>query len=127
MIAIRFPFTLDEFGKVATTDQPNKLYMDRVLTLLSTNVGQRPTQPEYGIDWKTALFENEGNIAAALPKAIASAVSRWIPDVQVVSVNVSNDSNGTEEVQINLLLPNSSLATLPVSLGIFNIDGTIER
>jgi len=45
MKAISFPFTLDPFGKTTSTTDQRKIYQDKVLTLLSTAVGERPMRP----------------------------------------------------------------------------------
>jgi phage baseplate assembly protein W len=125
--AINFPFTLDNFGVLTYTDNPNKIYLDRVLTLLSTNVGQRPMLPDYGIDWGVALFENEGNARAATPAAIQDAIARWIPDVKVKSIRMKDQQDGIEYVTIDLILPDNTITTLPISTATFNLDGTVLR
>ena len=56
MKAISFPFTLDPFGVVETTSSQTKIYQDRVLTLLSTAVGERPMRPTYGTDVARAFL-----------------------------------------------------------------------
>ena len=126
-VAISFPFTLDTFGVLASTEDANKIYLDKVLTLLSTNVGQRPMVPEYGIDWGVALFETENNAKAAIPAAIRAAIARWIPDVQVYNITMQDQQDGIEYVNIQLVLPDNTLTTLPVSTATFNIDGTVIR
>jgi hypothetical protein len=56
---VSYPFTLDTIGIVKSTDLVSKIYEDRLLTLLSTQVGQRPMRPTYGVDLSRAFFENE--------------------------------------------------------------------
>jgi phage baseplate assembly protein W len=125
--AINFPFTLDNDGVLIPTTNANKIYLDRVLTLLSTNVGQRPMLPEYGIDWSVALFENEGDAKAATPGALTAAIVRWIPDVRVSKITMKDQQDGIEYVNIDLILPDNTVATLPVSTATFNLDGTVIR
>lgn len=125
--AINFPFTLDTFGVLTSTEAANKIYLDRVLTLLSTNVGQRPMLPEYGIDWSVALFETEDDAKAATPGAIKAAISRWIPDVKVENITMQDQQDGIEYVNIQLVLPDNTITTLPISTATFNIDGTVVR
>ena len=125
--AINFPFTLDNDGVLVATTNANKIYLDRVLTLLSTNVGQRPMLPEYGIDWTVALFENEDDAKAATPSALTAAISRWIPDVKVSKVTMQDQQNGIEYVNIELVLPDNTIATLPINTATFNLDGTVIR
>jgi phage baseplate assembly protein W len=125
--AINYPFTLDNFGVLTSTTNANKIYLDRVLTLLSTNVGQRPMLPEYGIDWTVALFENEGDARAATPGALRAAISRWIPDVRVNNITMRDQQDGIEYIDIELVLPDNTVTTLPVNTATLNIDGTVIR
>ena len=134
--AISYPFTIDAVGVVNYTEVPAKIYLDRLLTLLSTNVGQRPTNPEYGLDLKTALFENEyirdgGNVTTfktAVEGAIRSAAGRWLPDIQVSEVTISNpDDYGFSQIEILITIPGKINATLTTTTAIFGIDGTITR
>lgn len=126
MSAISYPFTLDGLGVLQSTSDPKKIYLDRLLTLLSTSPGQRPMLPEYGTDVLLALYENDNVVETAISQAIKSAVSIWMPEIDVENVRVSiPDEAGSVEVEIIIKLPNSTLTTLTVSSAIFNIDGTI--
>ena len=127
MSSIKYPFTTQSNGIVQTTDSSAKIYLDKVTTLLSTNVGQRPMLPTYGVDWSLALFENDGDVELALPRAINAAISTWIPSISVESINVEPDYlNGTENVTINLKLPDNTLTSLTINSSVINYDGTIK-
>ena len=126
--AISYPYTLDGYGVVKPTTDVNKIYRDRVLTLLSTNVGQRPILTEYGSDIEAALFENENNFESAINQAIRQAMARWIPDVQVADIKVGvPDQDGIAQVNVTLVMPDSTLTSLTVSTSNFGADGTITR
>ena len=106
MKAISFPFTLDPFGVVETTSSQTKIYQDRVLTLLSTAVGERPMRPTYGTDVARAMFENQNDAKKAIDQAIRSAIDTWIPEVEVDAVNVNTfDDSGKVGVTVNVVLP----------------------
>lgn len=124
--AISFPFTLDPFGALETTDLPSKIWTDRVLTLLSTNIGQRPILTDYGTDIMRYLFENENNTALGIDQAIRSAIANWLPEISVKEISISNvDSEGRIVINLTILLPDSTIKTLDVSRAIFSLDGTI--
>ena len=125
--AVSYPFLLDTFGVINPAPTANKIYLDRVLTLLSTNVGQRPMLPDYGINWAQALFETESDAAKAIPKAITYAISSWIPDVKVSNITVQSQQDGNEYVYLELILPDNTVATLPINTATFNINGTVTR
>ena len=126
--AIAYPYTLDGFGVVKPTIDVNKIYLDRVLTLLSTNIGQRPILQDYGTDIESALFENQNDFEAAVNQAIRQAIARWIPDIQISEIKVGlPDQDGIGQVGITLIMPDSTLTSLTVSTSNFGADGTITR
>ena len=126
--AISYPFSIDIFGNVKSTTNVNKIYLDRVLTLLSTNVGQRPILQEYGTDLMQALFENENNLESAVSQAVRQAIARWLPDIGVNQISVGPvDQEGQAEVVITLVMPDSTLSSVTLSTATFGADGTITR
>ena len=128
MKAIKHPFTFDVFGKVGSATTSSKIYLDRVLTVLSTQIGQRPMNPEYGTDLGSALFENEGDFILASEAAIRSAVSRWVPQVAVSSVNIIDFSeDGYANISVQILLPNNQGISLTVNSSIFGSNGSVSR
>ena len=126
--AISYPYNIDAYGVVKYSTDINKIYTDRVLTLLSTNVGQRPMLQDYGTDLAGALFENQGNFQAAVNQAIRQAIARWIPDIDISDIKIGDiGQDGHADVTVTLTLPTSTLTSLTVSTSSFNADGTITR
>ena len=124
--SITYPYTIDPNGLVSATSNSTKLYLDRVLTLVSTYIGQRPMMPDYGVDWSGALFENDNVARVAIPIAIRGAVAKWVPEVQVSEVNINFDElEGIENVTLGLLLPDNTFTTLNINTATFNMDGTV--
>lgn len=126
--SIDYPYSIDPNGIVTATEDPTKLYLDRILTLLSTNVGQRPMTPEYGVDWSTALFENDGQAKLAISQAINLAVSKWLPEVTVQKIDINSAGpEGIENVVLYVKLPNDTVTNMTINAGTFNYDGIITR
>lgn len=124
--AISYPFDLDDVGRLQSTENSSKIYLDRLLTLLSTSPGQRPMLPAYGTDVLKSLFENDNDVEAAISQAIQKAIAIWIPEISINEVIVGeSDDNGFVPVNIIVQLPNSTLTTLSINSAIFNIDGTL--
>jgi hypothetical protein len=125
-VAITFPYTIDPNGVAQYTKSATKIYVDRVLTLLSYYVGQRPMLPTYGVDWSKSLFENDSNAQVAIPLAISEAIGKWIPEVSVTAVDFVGDStDGTENVIVSLKLPDDTLTSLTINTGTISYSGTI--
>lgn len=128
MKAITFPFTLNPFGVAGTSELQSKIYKDRVLTLLSTTVGERPMRPGYGTDLAKALFENQDKAEAAIKNAISSAISAWIPEISIQQINVlGENSDGKMTVEILLVFPDFTSESLTVSTATLNPNGSITR
>jgi phage baseplate assembly protein W len=128
MKAISYPFTLDPFGKTTSTTDQRKIYQDRVLTLLSTAVGERPMRPTYGTNMAVAMFENQGNVEEAINQAIRSAVSNWIPELNVEKINVKNFlDTGAVTVEVNVTLPDFTEDSITVVSTTLNPDATTTR
>jgi len=124
--SITYPYTVDVNGTVSASLTSTRLYLDRILTLVSTYKGQRPMLPEYGIDWSGALFENDNNARIAIPIAIREAVAKWIPQVEVTDVDIKFDPlAGVEYVTLGVSLPDSTYTTMSINTATFNMDGTV--
>lgn len=128
MKAISFPFTLDPFGKVTSTTTQEKIYQDRVLTLLSTAVGERPMRPTYGTNMAAAMFENQGKIEAAINEAIRNAIATWIPELTVEKIVVVGFlEDGQVSVELNVTLPDFTTSNIKVLSTTLNPDATTTR
>jgi phage baseplate assembly protein W len=128
MKAISFPFTLDPFGKTASTTDQRQIYQDRVLTLLSTAVGERPMRPTYGTNIATAMFENQGNVEKAINDAIRSAISKWIPELTVNNIFLKGFlDTGAVNVELNVSLPDFIEDNITVVTTTLNPDATTTR
>jgi len=128
MKSISFPFTLDPFGKVTSTTDQRKIYQDKVLTLLSTAVGERPMRPTYGTNIATAMFENQGKIEEAINQAIRTAISNWIPELSVEKINIKGFlDDGAVSVEVNVTLPDFVEASITVVSTTLNPDATTTR
>jgi phage baseplate assembly protein W len=128
MKAITFPFTLDPFGVANTTTSQEKIYQDRVLTLLSTSVGERPMRATYGTDLATALFETQGNATKAIETAIRTAMRTWLPELTVENIEISaTDDSGRVQVNLSFVLPDFSTTAVTVYSTTLNPDGSTTR
>ena len=128
MKAITFPFTIDPFGVANTTTSQEKIYQDRVLTLLSTSVGERPMRATYGTDLATALFETQGNATKAIETAIRTAMRTWLPELTVENIDImATDDSGRLQVNLSLVLPDFSTTAVTVYSTTLNPDGSTTR
>jgi phage baseplate assembly protein W len=128
MKAISYPFTLNVFGETTSTTDQRKIYTDRVLTLLSTTIGERPMRPTYGTNLALAMFENQGVAEVAIPAAIRSAIATWLPELTVNEINIKNFNDGGKvEVELLLTFPDYTTGTISVNSVTLNPDASTTR
>ena len=128
MKAISYPFTLNVFGETTSTTDQKKIYTDRVLTLLSTSIGERPMRPTYGTNLGLAMFENQGVAEVAIPAAIRSAIATWLPELTVNEINIKNFNDGGKvEVELLLTFPDYTTGTISVNSVTLNPDASTTR
>jgi phage baseplate assembly protein W len=124
--AINYPYTLSPDGAVEITERASKIWLDRLLTLLSTNVGQRPMLTSYGTNLMQALFENENVLDTSIKQAVSTAVRVWLPEIKIQSIStLLPEYGGQAQVTITVMLPDSTIKTLDVSSALFSSDGTV--
>jgi phage baseplate assembly protein W len=134
MRAIAYPYTVDISGEILAATSSGKIYLDRLATLMSTTIGQRPMQQSYGVDLKRALFENEyihdgGEVMSfrkSVEDAVREAINTWLKGVKIQQIEVSPPGeNGTSEIKVVILVPGDEQVSLTTSTAIFGNDGTV--
>lgn len=126
METIAYPFILDPLGKIVKTSDPNKIYLDKIMTLLSTLIDQRPMRSTYGTDIFRSLYETGNNYQQALKEAITRAMFLFLPEVSIKELNISEiDSSGKSVVTILFGFPDGSTNEVMLNEKYFNPDGTL--
>lgn len=126
MIAIEHPFRFDPLGRVITTSDINKIYLDKLMTVLSTQVYQRVMIPNYGTDMARAMYESGQIYSNAVKDAVSKAVARFLPALSIVSVTVGDiDYDGTSVVEILVSFPDGTVNTVAVNSRNLLNDGTV--
>jgi phage baseplate assembly protein W len=80
--------------------------------------------PSYGVDWSSAMFENDGDARIAINQAVRVAIATWLPEVTVNNIKIdSNNFDGKMLVMLELGLPNDTVSNLTINSDIFNYEG----
>lgn len=125
MKAIRFPFEIDKLGKIVSTTNSIKIYEDRVLTLLSTVVYQRPMMPEYGVDIARSLYETMDDMYASVGEAIVRAIANSLPYIKIqdVLVDLTSPIETGTNVTVLISLPDGTPSSLNILSSTFLANG----
>jgi phage baseplate assembly protein W len=96
--------------------------------LLRTKKGERRMNPDFGSGMWSILFEqNTDNIKIIIENTIRKDIGRWMPYVNVESVNVDNTSDSTQHrinVSVTFTVPSSGVfeqQTLQVAMNTTNV------
>lgn len=136
MRAVAYPYTVDVSGEVLVADLNGKIYLDRLATLMSTSVGQRPMLQNYGVDLKRAFFENEyihdgGEVIyfkKAVEQAVREAINTWMRDVEIQQIDVDPPTeDGTSNIRVIILVPGDEQVSLTTTTAIFGYDGMVTN
>lgn len=96
-----------EFNKtklLSSTVTTAEATISNLKTLLLTKLGERTMQPDFGTTLYEAIFEpNDDNIKDFIVESIQTAVAKWLPQVNIVSIEVlTNETDPTLNNQIKI-------------------------
>jgi phage baseplate assembly protein W len=113
---ISYPFTFDAQGNVATTTDQSKIWQDRVLAVLGTNLGERVQRLDFGSEIYKKQFETSDVAISEIEKLVAVAFNSQLPLLSLNSVNgVFDSSSGTVTIEVSYMLPNRTLVSTQMS------------
>ena len=109
-LGITLPIKRGKTGFFEQAFEPIVQIKSNLINLLLTSKGERVFQPTFGSDLHTLLFsqmdeEYEQNVK----RAIQSAVSKWLPFLNIIEQNVTRDSDRNRTlVEITFGLSNNA-------------------
>ena len=89
--AISLPFSFDQSGSISYTQDEKKMWQDRVVLVLMTRLGERLMRPTFGSEIGDSLFEAEESATTLIKKSVSVAFSRWLKQLELLSVNTDVD------------------------------------
>lgn len=91
-IGITLPITNGNTGMFAQSTTLIQQVKSNFKNLILTKKGERLMQPDFGCDLHALLFENITDTTLETARlALVSAVEKWMPFLEVVTIDVSND------------------------------------
>jgi phage baseplate assembly protein W len=123
-VAVSLPFSISEFGTVATTSSQEKIWADRVRSAVGTAVGERVLRPDYGTEIAANTFNTLEAAAESLKQEVELAFSRDLRLLKLLSTKVTTDeAESTLEAEITYSLPNRTVEV--VLLGFATLLGNL--
>lgn len=120
-LTISLPFGISDFGGVSSTTSQEKIWADRVRSVVGTSVQERVMRPAFGTDVPRSLFETEEVMRTKIEEEVAQAFTSYLPLLTLSSISTEFDSR-TDVITATIIyeLPNEEEAT--VSIGVATIS-----
>lgn len=123
-IAISLPFTISQYGQVSVSKSQDKIWADRVRSVLGTVVGERVMRPRFGSKISYQNFENEQGAKEQLNAAIHDAFANFLPALSLEKVNPTfDDRENVLSVEVVYSLPNQD--TVTTNIGVIVTPGNL--
>jgi len=111
MRALKFPFSIDTNGHVATADTYEQVVRGQLIDVLMTNFSERVMRPVYGSNLGAALFDPTDELVQAdAAQQVVQRVNQWAPRVVLRKVGFSSEA----------LQPGKLFVTVDYSAGAFD-------
>lgn len=125
-IAISLPMRVDDYGRIVTTTSPERIWADRVRTVIATTVGERVMRPEYGSRIPQGLFQEIPEMPDLIEDAVRVAFTRYLPSLRLDAVVLIEDDEEYGEVTMEIVysIPNgrqSQVLSLPYGSAEVNV------
>ena len=123
-VAITLPFQIDAYGKVGSSTEQEKIWADRVRSVIGTSLRERVMRPNFGTTIPFALFETSDSAVSEVASEVNSAFLNFLPTLSVQEVEVDfNDYTNVIDVSITYSLPNDRLVT--TTIGVVVVRGSL--
>ena len=122
-VAIALPFSIDDFGSVATTTSQAKIWADRARSAIGTALAERVFRPEYGTTIPSKLWDSVTTMEEAIQDQIELVFERDLVNLALDDVTVVYDEK-TETVfaEVSYFLPNKEQTV--VTIGVATISSS---
>jgi len=123
-VAITLPFTIDAYGKVSSTIEQERIWADRVRSVIGTCLRERVMRPNFGTTIPFALFETSDSAIEEITSEVNAAFLNFLPTLSVKEVTANfNESLNVIDVSITYALPNDRLVT--TTIGVVVVRGKL--
>ena len=127
-MTISLPFGISDFGGVTSTTNQEKIWADRVRSVVGTSVQERVMRPAFGTEIPRTLFETEEVMSTRIEEEISQAFTSYLPLLTLDSVSVEFDSR-VDVITATIIyeLPNEEEATVSIGIATVSNDQPISE
>lgn len=122
-VAISLPFRVDPYGKIAVSNDQQKIWADRVRSVLGTAFRERVMRPLFGTEIPYSVFHTQEDASILIERETQAAFETQLPLLNLQSVTTNFDEfTGIINVSTVYDLPNN--IQVETVIGIAYIQGT---
>lgn len=122
-VAISLPFSIDDFGSVATATLQSKIWADRVRSAVGTTLRERVFRYDYGTTIPSKLWDDVTTMQDVIEEQIENVFDRDLVTLTLDSVDVTYDERQeTVFAEVSYFLPNNEQTS--VIIGVATISST---
>jgi phage baseplate assembly protein W len=122
-LAIALPFSIDDFGSIATTTSQPKIWADRVRSAVGTALSERVFRENYGTTIPSKLWDSVDTMSEVIEEQIETAFTRDLENLTLDEVEVVyDDRKETIFAEISYFLPNNEQTS--ITIGVATVSPT---
>ena len=122
-VTISLPFKIDSYGKVSSSSDQQRIWADRVRSVIGTAVKERVMRPLFGTEIPYSVFNTQEDAEVLIQRETQAAFETQLPLLTLQSVTTTFDEfTGIINVSTVYGLPNDTQVETVV--GIAYIQGT---
>lgn len=87
-VAISLPMRVDDFGRIVSASAQEKVWADRVRTVIGTTVGERVMRPDFGTRIPYGLLDSVPELPQLIEDSVSVAFLKFLPTLQLASVTL---------------------------------------
>jgi hypothetical protein len=121
--AISLPFSIDAYGAVTAATTQDKIWSDRVRSVLGTNFNERIMRPTFGGLVPSVFMETVDHATTMLEVEVRTTFATQLPSLTLQSVDIVYDEySDSMNVSVLYSLPDEKIASTTIAL--ITVDGT---
>lgn len=109
-LVISFPFSIDQYGKVKTTTNYEKIWADRVYAVIGTLLSERVMRPQFGSNAAKELLSTQDVTVNNVDSSVKEAFVNYLPSLTLNEITSAYDyQTNILTIDISYSLPNHEL------------------
>ena len=126
--AISLPFRFTVAGAIEATSDQNKIWADRVLSVIGTTLGERMHAHTFGTKIYDQVFSTVTEASSGIIEGISKAFATWLPTLTLDNVITDyNEFTNQLFIEVRYKLPNNQDSQLTLGSVVIQTNSPIKE